>query len=385
MTTSTFRFQSITAKRFALLALLCASLAPICGCGETRISQASTPVPLPPIPNDDDVLRERIDKAYALTGRRHLVAETNAAWQVVHGILAFGPDLMLDVQGKPVSALKYLQGGGRLNGWVLIPGDKGLEAPLEAGSKSGQGHEDQWLGYLSLIGLPGTTPLKVGDRTFTVQDLMTQAMWDIYPGMESTWTLMGLTAYQPEDVKWKSKDGSDWTIERVVQMEATQDPSLDLRNSACGGTHRLVGLTVALQRHLKNGGKLERGWKSGQDRIDTAVQMMKEYQQPDGSFSSDYLRRPNGTADIGNRIGTTGHTLEFLVLALPNDYELRSPWVTEAVLRLCDMLEQTREYDLECGGLYHAARGLRLYRERRFGSPPPSPEAQAETKPAAAG
>lgn len=384
MTTSSARFPKASAMRGALLALACASLAPLCGCGETRISQASTAIPEPTIPNDDDVLRDRIDRAYALTGRRHLVAETNAAWQVVHGILAFGPDLMLDVSGKPVSALKYLQGGGRLTGWVLIPADHGLEAPLEAGSKSGQGHEDQWLGYLSLIGLPDTTPLKVGDRTFTIKDLMTQAMWDIYPGMESTWTLMGLTAYQPEDVQWTSKDGTQWTIERVVQMESTLDASPELRNSACGGTHRLVGLTVALQRHLKNGGKLEGGWKSGQDRIDMAVQMFKSYQQQDGSFSSDYLRRPNGTPDIGNRIGTTGHTLEFMVLALP-DYELRSPWMSKAVLRLCDMLEQTRDYDLECGGLYHAARGLRLYRERRFGSPPPSPEAQQDAKPATAG
>jgi len=368
-----------TSRLFALL-LLCVSLVPLCGCGDVRTSRAAASPPVEPtIPSDDDVLRDRIDSAYALTGRRHLVAETNAAWQVVHGILAFGPDLMLDVQGKPVSALGYLQGGGRLNGWVLVPGDKGLEAILEPGSKSGQGHEDQWLGYLSLIGLKDTTPIKVGDRTFTVRDLMNQAMWDIYPGMESTWTLMGLAAYVPEETQWKSKNGEDWTTERVVQMESTLDPTPDLRNSACGGTHRLVGLTVALQRHLKNGGKLTGGWRAGQDRIDQAVQMFRGYQQTDGSFSSDYLRRANGTPDIGQRIGTTGHTLEFMVLALP-EYELRSPWITKAVVRLCDMLENTKDYDLECGGLYHAARGLRLYRERRFGSPPPSPEAHAEAK-----
>jgi hypothetical protein len=31
------------------------------------------------------------------------------------------------------------------------------------------------------------------------------------------------------------------------------------------------------------------------------------------------------------------------------------------------MLDSTIELDLECGGIYHALAGLKLYRERRFG------------------
>ena len=80
---------------------------------------------------------------------------------------------------------------------------------------------------------------------------------------------------------------------------------------------------------------------------------MKAYQQPDGSFSSDYFNGPRSTGDIGQRIGTTGHTLEFLAIAVP-DKELNSPWLVQAVSYLCDMLEDTKEYELECGGLYHA-------------------------------
>ena len=304
-----------------------------------------------------DEFRDRIDRAIELTAQRHLVAESNAAWQVVHGILAFGPDLQLDVDGKPVSALSYLQQGGRLTGWNLIPGDKGLEAPLEPASKTGQGHEDQWLGYLSLIGLPDTTPIKVAGKTYTIRDLVTQAQWDIYDGMEATWSLMGFTAYLPLDAKWKSKSGTDWTIERVVGMEAKQD----LQRSACGGTHRLTALTVALNKYLESGGKLTGGWKAAYDNLWRArgrIAMMKMYQQPDGSFSSDYFNGARWTADIGQRIGTTGHTLEVLAIAVP-ETELQAPWLTQAVNYLCKMLEETKKYELECGGLYHAARGWR--------------------------
>ncbi len=352
------------------IALLCLiALVPLCGCSDSDMPRAAaaTPRKAPPIPAADD-LRDRIDHAISITAQRHLVAGSNAAWQVVHGILAFGPDLMLVVDGKPTSALVYLQQGGRLTGWNLIPGDKGLEAPLEPGSKTGQGHEDQWLGYLSLIGLPDTTPIKVAGKTYTLRDLVTQAQWDIYDGMEATWSLMGFVAYLPLDAKWKAKDGSEWTIERVVAMESKQD----LRRSACGGAHRLTALTVALQKYLDSGGKLTGGWQAAHDKIygpqQGAIAIMRAYQQPDGSLSSDYFNGPRWTADIGQRIGTTGHTLEWLALALPQN-QLQDPWITQAVNYLCLMLEETKDYELECGGLYHAARGLKIYRERRFGKP----------------
>ena len=360
-------------RQLALL-LVVVSLVPLAGCSDSELARARAsaargkPSPTP----EADELRDRIDNAVALTARRHLVAESNAAWQVVHGILAFGPDLQLDVQGQPTSALLYLQQGGRLTGWNLIPGDKGLEAPLEQGSKTGQGHEDQWLGYLSLIGLPDTTPIKVAGKTYTIHDLVTQAQWDIYDGMEATWSLMGFTAYLPLDAKWKSKNGSEWTIERVMGMEAAQD----LRRSACGGMHRLTALTVALNKYLDAGGKLTGGWKAAYDKIygepGGAIAVMRSYQQPDGSFSSDYFNGPRWTGDVGQRIGTTGHTLEFLAIAVP-EAELQSTWLTNAVSYLCTMLEETKEYELECGGLYHAARGLAIYRERRFGPVERSP------------
>ena len=47
-----------------------------------------------------------------------------------------------------------------------------------------------------------------------------------------------------------------------------------------------------------------------------AIAIMKAYQQPDGSFSSDYFNGARSTGDIGQRIGTTGHTLEFIALGI---------------------------------------------------------------------
>jgi hypothetical protein len=77
------------------------------------------------------------------------------------------------------------------------------------------------------------------------------------------------------------------------------------------------------------------------------------------------------------RLSATGHVFEVVVSAL-DDERLREPWVTRAAERLVSLLEQTADVDVECGGLYHAAHGLLLYRHRICGaeqsipsSPPP--------------
>ncbi|MBX3413213.1 MAG: ADP-ribosylation factor-directed GTPase activating protein isoform b [Pirellulales bacterium] len=315
------------------------------------------------LPSDEEI-RTHIDQVLAYTGARHLNAQEHAAWQVVHGIVGFGRGLQMYNQGELVSALDYLLAGGTLRGWNLFPGDHGLETLLEQGSKSGQGHPDQWLGYLSLCGLEADQTIVVQGKTFTVNDLVTQAQWDIYDGMEASWTLMGLSTYLPLDAKWTARDGSEWTLDRICEMEAAQN----LGESACGGSHRMCALTVAVNRYLAEGGELNGGWLSADQKIRQTVDICRRFQQADGCFSTSYFERPGNSPDLSLRMSTTGHTLEFLTYAL-NDEELKEPWVTAAVVRLCKIFDQTRDLPMECGGLYHSARALQNYRLRRFGAP----------------
>lgn len=327
----------------------------------------------------DEQLRDRLDKAIEFnSANRHLNTTDHAAWQVVHGALMYGRDLQIYHDGKLVSALDYLLGGGQLRGWTMRKGDHGVQAVLEAGTKMGQGHPDQWLGYLSQCGLSPDDPIVVGGTTYKIRDLITQAQWDIYDGMEATWTLMAFSTYLPQDASWTAKDGTQWNIERMVRMETAQP----LGDSACGGTHRMFGLTVAVNRYRAAGGKFsdnaEGTWEMANKKIQDAVTAARQFQQPDGSLSTNFFERPATSAEIDKRIGTTGHVLEFLMVAL-NDDEVREPWVTRAVVHLVGCLEKTQQFDLECGALYHAMRGLGLYRTRRFGArelTPPSEHAE---------
>lgn len=333
---------------------------------------------------DGDALKQRLDDAIAFTKTRYLNADQNNAWQIVHGILAFGPELKMYANGELVSALDYFLAGGEVRGWNLRPGDRGLEAILEAGTKAGQGHEDQWLGYISQVGLPADQPIVVKGQTFKFIDLLTQAQWDIYPGMEATWTLMGASTYLPLDARWTAKNGEEWTIDRIVAQEAAED----LNESPCGGTHRMYGLALAMNHYLSQGNQPQGAWLDAEKKIQQAIADARRNQQPNGLFSTSYFARAGSSPDIAVQMSTSGHVFEFLAMAM-SDEQLQEPWMTRAANALCELFEETRDMSVECASLYHAAHGLVLYRMRRFGPPetagePPAPTATAPAEPAPA-
>jgi len=297
---------------------------------------------------------------------RQLSTAAQGAWQVVHGILAFGEDFTVLHDGQPVAALDYLLNGGQLTGWKLRPGDHGVIAVVEEGSTLGQGHPDQWLGYLSQCGtdgIPLDRTLVVGDQRAEVGDLLSQAKADLRPGQEATWTLMALATYLPPDSSWQGADGETWNLERVMAMEL----EADLAASACGGAHRLYGLATAINRyrlrHPAASGALPSIWGEAESVINDCIDRARRFQQADGSFSTQYFERPASSPDVFATLGSSGHVFEFLAVALP-DERLAEPWVLRGADRLATVLEQTADIDVECGALYHAAHGLLLYRNR---------------------
>ncbi len=342
----------------------------------------------------DDALRAELDEVLEFTYRtRSLNLKEHAAWQILHGVLAYQQEfLVVNEDGQEVPVVEHLLSGGQMKGWTVEPGvwlDKeqtrrGLRAVLEQGSKTGQGHSDQWLAILAQCGLPPTQKIELRGQEYTLQEMIEQVLWDVPRNMEReySWTLIGLTTYLPTDYRWTASDEKEWSIEKLVGIEAEQD----INTSACGGSHRLIGMAMALNRHLSQGGKIEGVWKQADERIQQAIQTARQYQNEDGSFSPNYFSRGGRTPDLGQNLGATGHTLEFLTLAL-NDEQLREPWVQRAAVNMCDLFRKTRKYPLECGALYHAAHGLVLYRQRLFGERtygrPPSETAAASEEPVA--
>jgi hypothetical protein len=108
---------------------------------------------------------------------------------------------------------------------------------------------------------------------------------------------------------------------------------------------------------------LKGGWIAAKQTVDRAVETIRKYQNSDGTFSANYTIRPGTSADLSTRISTTGHTLEFLAYALEPE-QLQEPWMERSVRRLCELLGDASDVELECGGLYHGLSGLKIYKDR---------------------
>jgi len=135
---------------------------------------------------------------------------------------------------------------------------------------------------------------------------------------------------------------------------------------------------MAFNRHVVAGKPIDGTWKKLQERIRECIEKAHQYQNPDGSLSSNYFARPGKSADLAVCMGSAGHVLEFLTTAMDKD-ELQQAWVQRATLDVCKLFRKTKPVDVECGALFHAAHGLVLYREKIFGPRSFSKEATAVT------
>ena len=361
-----------------------AAIAILAGCSAVE--------PPPPAASGPADLCRRIDAVLRhAEDRRLLDASVHGAWQAVHGILAFGPGFPLAHEGTVSPAVDYLLGGGRIVGWTVRQGDAGVRAVVEEGSTMGQGHPDQWLGYLSQCGvaegtearlvggLPLATKIVVAGRDSTLADLLAQAQHDIRPGQECSWTLMALAAYLPTDAAWVAGDGRHWTTEDVARMEA-ESPIV---GAACGGSHRLYGLAAAVAAYRaahERPPPPESGWAAAEAVLADSIDRARRFQQADGSFSIHFFERPGRSPDVFATLGATGHVFEVLTLVL-DDESLGAPWVTRAAERLVTLLERSADIDVECGALYHAAHGLALYRKRICSAGPAGASAAESDRP----
>lgn len=344
---------------FAVIAL-CSAGCPLSG----------IPVVPPTIEIDEtEPLGDVVDAAlHDNLASRWLTTETHGAWQIMHGVLAYGSEFVVRTPTGEQPALQYMLGGGKVDGFDPIAGDsfgtpprKGLRIDIRPTTKIGQGHYDQWLAVMLQSGLVADSEIRVGDQVFTMLDWLNQAEYDIPLNLELefSWTLVALVALHDTTHTWVARDGETYSTEFLVELELDQE----LESSVCGGTHRLIGIAMALNKRRQEGRPITGVWARAEELVAVAIDAAKRNQNPDGSFSVAYFHRPGWTRDLGEALGTTGHVVEFLSIAAPDDV-LQQPWVQRSVRRVCDVLNRCRGVDLECGVLYHALHGLTEYQKR---------------------
>ena len=319
-----------------------------------------------------DPLAVAADEAIAVTAARLLTGQSretrsNTPWQIGHGVMALREKYEVIADGRRVNALEWLATGPTFKGegWFERGRFGPHGHPYSGTMYDFEGHPNQILAFLSMSRLPEDFILRDGNgRPFTIGDWIETAQREVRvnPKEEVTWTLWAFSHYLDPDAQWVNARRERWSMERLVAEEVRSRTEAH----ACGGTHGLYALASARNAYLQSGRSLRGSWRMADEKVKRYARTARALQNPDGSLSHAYFKQRGHTNDVVARIGSSGHTLEFLMMALPQR-DLSQPWVRAALGRVSSDLLAGRGEQIggkAVGGMYHAVHALVLYRER---------------------
>jgi len=335
--------------------LLCVVSGPATGVGLSARTNSA---------DDDDLdsLLHLIDQALVKVKGKQLRSDKDSPWVIMHGVIAFGKaiDVYDAARREKVGAIEFLLNRATVGGRRIFK-DRAGGPDLTAGQHGVpvQGHTDQYLMSLAEAGVSLNYRLTADTgRTFKVGDLLERSRRHFRPGDELAYTLVALSAYIPLSEEWRTDEGENYQIEKLVELAVYRDPRIE----TCNGTHHLYGVAYALAKHRAQGGGSEEVWRKAQAYVRNYVEQAQSFQQEDGAFSGAGFRGSFPPASPREMMDTSGHTLEWLTVALSPE-ELRQPWVRKSVRLLCEEILRRPLTDFNDGGLYHAAHALRRYKE----------------------
>jgi hypothetical protein len=321
----------------------------------------------PPAPRTQrfERLRGRIAQTLAVYQRRPLNTAQHTPWEVMHGFIAFGVPTQVRVGGPAgdlVNAIGWSNMGGRCRGQAMLTvADDHITALKGIGV---QGHAAQYLAILAQCRVAANSPIVLGPREFTVADLVEEEKLACREKSELTFALIALAHYLPTDTTWTSRDGIEWSLAKLMEEEIVQT----IRGAACGGTHRLFGLSYGCQRRKRATGSLDGVYLRADKYVrDYQHFALTKLQNKDGSFSTEWFKySADRRDDIDRKIQTTGHILEWLVASIDQE-RLYDPRIVAATEFLADALAREPSRAWKIGPLGHALHALNIYQERAWG------------------
>ena len=304
----------------------------------------------------------QINRAIEVSKSRFLSAEGHTPWQIMHGILGMRDEYTIRQNGNYINAMDYITQNPRFKGepWFL-KSQHGGKAHGYTSPYVFEGHPNQFLAILTMSDLRTDFSFETDHGPITIADLVRNAQMEVNDREEVTWTLWSLSKYLHPDTTWRNKNGEYWSIERLLQIQT----QAKVEQAACGGTHGLFAIAQAINGYLRTGRPLRGVWLEADQKLQRYIRLAQLLQNPDGSFSSSYFTNRAATNEFAKRVETSGHTLEILVLALPQE-RLKEEWITRAIHRVSADLIQNSHLSIKCGPLYHAVSALQIYKSRMW-------------------
>ncbi|WP_145245347.1 hypothetical protein [Aeoliella mucimassa] len=318
---------------------------------------------LPPLTRNQIYLRNKMRRVLTYYYRQMLNTEEHDSWKVMHNMLAFELHSQVRVggpNGQAMTSVGWLCYNNDCAGHrIMALSDQGLPHGVYGVGK--EGHSGQFLSMLAQCNVDPNYPIRVEGKEFTIHDLIAGEQKTCQPNSELSFKLIALMHYLPSDTTWVNERGEVWSIERLVEEELAQP----IRGVACGGTHRLNGLSLAVKQREARGEPMDGVWLKAKNFTNQYEQYCYRLQNNDGSFSTEWFRGPGDEKSIDRRCRTTGHLTEWVLYHVP-DKKLDSYRVVKAVNYLTNLLYSNSSNEWETGALCHALHALTEYDTRKF-------------------
>ena len=298
-------------------------------------------------------------KCLAIYYTRQVDAEVLRPWSIMHGLIGYGEETRIIYRGRRLNATEYLCANGIGDDRRILRVDQGqLKTRVGPGV---QGHEAQLLAMLAQANVSAEQPLTVDGQSFQVQDLIETEMRNCRSNTELTFRLLSLSHYLDTEQTWENDQREEWSLGRLLREELTEP----VNEGACGGTHRLMALSYALEQRRREQRPIDGDWYRAQKFIDDFHEYTWHFQHRNGSFSTGWFKEKSFSADVEKKLYSTGHILEWLVFSLPKQ-DLQDPRVTRCVDFILNLMLAAPNYDLAVGPRGHALHALRMYEEKVF-------------------
>jgi hypothetical protein len=284
-------------------------------------------------------------------------------WSLMHAMLPFGVEGEIIAGNQRVNAVQWLCYNGTCRNQKLFTPTQNFFRPNVGGGV--QGHEGQFLAMLAQSQVSAEYPIVVGRRQFRIADLVRYEMATCRERTELTFKLIGLSYYVDTSQVWTTDRRSRWNIEKIVKEELAQP----VNGAACGGTHRLMGLTFAIRQRQAEGRALDGQFARADKYIKDFVEYTWQLQNPDGSFSTNWFESRGNDPNMERKVQTTGHMLEWLAFTL-DEAELSKPRFTKSIDFLLSKIWDERQHKWPIGPRSHAIRAVALFQQRTLGIQP---------------
>lgn len=308
-------------------------------------------------------LRSRMRTVLSYYYNKPLNTQEHDPWEIMHSMLAYelhsrvregGP------RGKTITAVGHLCFNRPAERKQMMRLDKNKQIDARVGVGL-QGHKGQFMAMLAQCNVSPDYPVRVQNKKFTIRDLIESEQRSCYAKTELTFKLIGLGHYLASDSTWLNDQGETWSIQRLIEEERNQQ----IRGAACGGTHRLAGLSLAYRRREARGEPIDGEYLKAAKFVSEYQTMAFKLQNPDGSLSTQWFRGRGAEDDIERRLRTTGHLLEWLAYSLPDEQMTSRPMV-RATSYLTNLLATYSNQDWHKGSIAHALHALVIYDKRVF-------------------